>query len=308
MIAIDALVAGEMFVDLILGGFDSWPQPGHESYAREFRRDIGGGASITAAGLATLGTRTGIFGIVGSDHHDWIVRRLEERGVDTSDLLTDPIEPTAFTVAVSAPEDRAFFTYLGANKKFWPLLEEAALTRHFKRARHIHLAYAPPWEKAASLFEEMHSSGCTLSVDAGWHEEWLADPRALRMISAIDLFFPNELEAARMTGERDPEKILRRFQSAGLKRVALKLGRRGGGVLWDGEIFFEPPPPVIARDTTGAGDCFDAGFLNAWLCGAPPRQCLRAANICGALSTQAFGGIAGFPVPEQLHQLLDQPS
>jgi len=139
VITIDALVAGEMYVDLILGGFEYWPQPGHEAFAREFRRDIGGGASITAAGLATLGSTTGIFGIVGTDHHPWIVRRLEERGVDTTDLQTHPEEPTAITVAVSTPEDRAFFTYLGANQHFYGVLEEAAKVRHFKRARHIHL-------------------------------------------------------------------------------------------------------------------------------------------------------------------------
>ena len=306
MIVIDALVAGEMYVDLIMGGFEEWPQPGNEAFAREFRRDIGGGASITAAGLAMLGTRTGIFGIVGSDHHDWIVRRLEERDVDTSDLQTACTEPTAFTVAVSMPEERTFFTYLGANKGFYPVLEEAAVTRHLKRARHIHVAYAPPWEKAGELFSEMRANGCTLSLDAGWHEEWLDDPRALPLISAIDVFFPNEAEAVHITGERDAERILRCFCGAGMKRVALKLGARGAALLWDGEILFEPPLPVTARDTTGAGDCFDAGFLHAWLKGEPPRQCLRVANVCGALSTEAYGGIEGFPTPERLRHALER--
>jgi len=145
-------------------------------------------------------------------------------------------------------------------------------------------------------------------VDAGWHEEWLSDPRALPMICAIDLFFPNHPEAARMTGEREPEKILRRFECAGLKRVALKLGSRGAALLWDGEICFVPRIPVTVRDTTGAGDCFDAGFLHAWLAGEDPWQCLRVANICGALSTEAYGGIAGFPTPERLTQALERYS
>jgi sugar/nucleoside kinase (ribokinase family) len=88
--------------------------------------------------------------------------------------------------------------------------------------------------------------------------------------------------------------------------VALKLGARGAALLWDGEILFEPPLPVTARDTTGAGDCFDAGFLHAWLKGEPPRQCLRVANVCGALSTEAYGGIEGFPTPERLRHALER--
>ena len=165
------------------------------------------------------------------------------------------------------PEDRTFFTYLGANKGFYAVLAEAALTRHLKRARHIHVAYAPPWEMAGELFAEMRANGCTLSLDAGWHEEWLSDPRALPMISAIDLFFPNKAEAMHITGETDAERILRCFDNAGMRRVALKLGACGAALLWDGEILFEPPLAVTARDTTGAGDCFDAGFLHAWLHG-----------------------------------------
>ena len=112
---IEVVVAGELYADLIMGGFDFWPQPGQEAFAREFRREIGGGAAITACGLATLGTATTLFGIAGGDSHVWIAERLAARGVDTALLRTDANEPTAFTVAVSAPHDRAFFTYLGVH-------------------------------------------------------------------------------------------------------------------------------------------------------------------------------------------------
>jgi hypothetical protein len=121
---IEVVVAGELYADLIMGGFDFWPQPGQEAFAKEFRREIGGGAAITACGLATLGTATTLFGIVGSDSQAWIAERLAARGVDTALLRTNANEPTAFTVAVSTPHDRAFFTYLGANKgsRAWPKL------------------------------------------------------------------------------------------------------------------------------------------------------------------------------------------
>jgi len=53
-------------------------------------------------------------------------------------------------------------------------------------------------------------------------------------------------------------------------------------------------------DTTGAGDCFNAGFLYGVLRGMTLDDSLRCGNICGALSTEASGGIAGFPSPHRV--------
>jgi len=302
---LDVLVAGELYADLILSGFDFWPQPGQEAFAREFRREIGGGAAITACGLARLGTRAGVFGIAGLDHHAWMASRFAEQGVNTTHLIVDETEPTAFTVAVSMPTDRAFFTYLGANRGFAKAFRDAAEARRLQ-ARHVHLAFAPPWDTAAALFDAVHANGCTLSLDAGWHEEWLADARALVVLPKVDVFFPNETEAARMTGESDPPRMLARFAEARLRLVALKLGAKGAALLWNGRTHCAPPPPVTPVDTTGAGDCFDAGFLHGWLNGDPPERCLRAGNVCGAFSCEAFGGIAGFPSRECLAREMER--
>jgi len=286
----DALVAGEIYADLILSGFDSWPQPGEESFASEFCREIGGGAAITACGLASLGVHAGLLGVVGADDSEWIIRRLRQRGVDTSPLEIDATEHTGLSVAVSTAQDRAFFTYRGVNHRFFDVLGKAG------GARHLHLACPPPWDlNPASV-----AGKATVSLDVGWHPSWLADPRALAWLSAIDIFFPSQPEAALLTSETDLERILQCFRHAGVNRVALKLGSEGAALLWDGKTYFAGPHPVTPVETTGAGDCFNAGFLYAWLRGESPEMCLHKANICGALSTEACGGIEGFPSLERI--------
>ncbi|MEP6534702.1 MAG: carbohydrate kinase family protein [Bryobacteraceae bacterium] len=294
---LDFLVAGELYVDLIMSGFDFWPEPGREAFASEFHREIGGGAAITACGLAKLGSSVSVLGMAGNDNGPWMMEQLQRNGVKTSDMRFHPSEPTAFTVAATMPQDRAYLTYPGANRGFPAMLLEAA-TEH---AQHVHLACKLDLDTAAGLIQKLHANGNTVSLDVGWHEDWLADPRAVALLPLLDVFLPNETEAVRMTGEADVARCLLRLAEAGAKCVPLKLGRRGSGILRDGDVVFVESPQVNAVDTTGAGDCFDAGFLHAWRKGEPVRDCLRLANICGALSTESLGGIAGFPDWEKIH-------
>jgi sugar/nucleoside kinase (ribokinase family) len=300
------IAAGELFIDLILSGFEGWPEPGKEIFAKHFQREIGGGPMITACGLAKLGSRSSVLGVAGTDTADWLVNRLHSNGVDTSLIQLDPAEPTAFTVIATGPHDRAFLSYAGANRGFEDSLRHAAKSKSLSAFCHVHLAYAPAIDSAAELLRDIHENGCTISLDVGWREEWLRHSRALIVLRDIDLFFPNELEAQSLTGERDPVQILNIFAQAGLSRVGLKLGALGAALLWDRELYFTGPYPVSPVDTTGAGDCFNAGFLHAWLEAQDPETCLRAANLCGAISTEAYGGIAGFPTPERLAAALAQ--
>jgi len=50
---------------------------------------------------------------------------------------------------------------------------------------------------------------------------------------------------------------------------------------------------VVEVDPTGAGDCFDAGFLARWLAGDSPSVAAKFANACGALAVTARGPMAG---------------
>ncbi|HEX4228472.1 MAG TPA: carbohydrate kinase family protein [Bryobacteraceae bacterium] len=300
----DVIVAGEVYADLILSGFDAWPQLGQEVFAKEYRREIGGGTAITACGLATLGSRTSALAVLGSEDGQWLVQRLASYGVDTSRLQFEADEPTGFSLVAAMGHDRTFLTYPGANRTFDRALRETVATGQL--ARHVHLAYAPRLDDAASLLRKIRSHGCTISLDTGWHAEWLPDARAMEILQYVDIFLPNEMEANRLTGKTDAAAILEAFQGAGVKCVALKLGPKGSALLWRGSTTFAPALTVTPVDTTGAGDCFNAGFLHAWLSSDTPVDWLRAANICGALSTESFGGIEGFPSRERFRQEMDK--
>jgi len=64
-----------------------------------------------------------------------------------------------------------------------------------------------------------------------------------------------------------------------------------------------PADPVDVVDTTGAGDCFNAGFLAGWLSGLPIEQSLTLGVICGSASVTDFGGYRGCPRTDEFREM-----
>jgi ribokinase len=73
----------------------------------------------------------------------------------------------------------------------------------------------------------------------------------------------------------------------------MKRSRKGCCVYASDQEIICPAYEVEARDTTGAGDCFVAGFLAAYLEGAPAETAGLMGNAAGALSIQTIGAIEG---------------
>ena len=287
--ALHIVAAGEIYIDQVLAGFTSWPQPGEEAFASSLVKEVGGGAPHTAAGLARLGRDVALVGPIGND--PWARARLEQLGVKTDRLWQHTSEPTGTTIAVSMPGERTFFTYRGAN-----VAVEAAL-REVPRADHLHLGVAC----SAELLTWLCRRAKTISIDAGWHPHWLRDDAVKQALRAVTWFMPNEIEAAALTGESDPTEMLRQFEALQIRAV-VKLGAAGSATIVNGKYRQVDSIPIDPVDTTGAGDCFDAGFLDAWLSGEDLETCLASGNICGALSTRKMGGMNGFPTREEMNE------
>ena len=292
-------VIGEFFIDEVFSEFNAMPKLGEECFARRFQREVGGGAAITACGLAKLGTNVGVFGFVGGADGKWVIDRLKSFDIDCSGLEFHPTEPTGITVSVSTRQDRAFFTYYGANLPLEEMIRRPSTAAALSHYSHVHFACAPDGGTDGKLFSSLGRK-VRLSIDVQSHVSWLTRPDSLNILRHCAMFFPNEREGSWISAETEPHEILLRLRDKGIRGVGLKLGGKGAALLWGRRQFLTDPLPVETVDTTGAGDCFNAGFIFAQLRGDKPQRCLEVANICGALSTRALGGIAAFPALEEL--------
>jgi sugar/nucleoside kinase (ribokinase family) len=304
----DIAVAGEIFADHVLSGFARWPQPGEELFTDAYIREAGGGAAITACALAHLGRNTAVFGVIGQNDA-WTQQRLQHFGVAV-DALQLSADDTAVTISLSTREDRSFFTWPGANRHLPAYFADPAVQHRLAQSRHIHFATSIDRTLAQTLFPKLSAAGCTLSIDPGYRPEWLLSRENWQTCAECDFFFPNEKEGQFMTGHSQPEEILRTLHAAGIRGAILKLGREGAAALVNGRICRAAAPPVEAIDTTGAGDAFDAGFLDAILDHrsipeAPISIALERGCFCGSLSTRQAGALAALPGREELNSLYE---
>ncbi len=84
----------------------------------------------------------------------------------------------------------------------------------------------------------------------------------------------------------------------------LQRGKQGCTVFTRTKQIDAPAFPIEEVDPTGAGDCFDAGFLCGLLEGTPLAECARTAAAAGALNAAAFGPMEGRISPATVAEML----
>ena len=298
MTQFDVAVVGEIYIDHIFTGFTVWPQPGEEAFADNYHREIGGGAANTACALGRLGRSVNLIGAIGAADGEWFEERLLEFGVASHGLLRTE-GCTGVTASVSLLNDRSFFTYLGENSRLMDILRCDTIFESLKSARHVHFALPVDHGLAAVLLPALQAAGCTTSLDVGFQPAWLSSSATLDTCRTTDYFLPNEREALLFSGG-GAANYLAFAEQNGLRMPLIKLGSRGAAMKVNGTVYEVTSPMVDVIDTTGAGDAFDAGFIDAVLDDADPVHCLRRACICGGLSTRLAGALQGLPCREEI--------
>lgn len=301
----DVTVVGEVFVDHVMSGFATWPRPGEEVITENYTREIGGGAAITACGLAKLGRSVQLLAVIGALDGAWLEQRLKQFGVALGGLRK-VVGWTGITLSVSTREDRSFFTHVGANSHLQRELRRRDTLATLTQARHVHFAMPLPRTVGDRLLPLLREAGTTVSLDVGFRPDWFGDPENAAICQTVDYLLPNEKEAGLMCGSEDPRDYFAFARQQQFRSPVLKLGARGAISIEGDTIHGVPPPPVTAIDTTGAGDAFDAGFIDAILDSATTKERLRRACICGALSTRVAGALGALPDREELRNIYEQ--
>jgi sugar/nucleoside kinase (ribokinase family) len=291
----DILCAGSIVVDILVRPIDNL-RFGTTALVESIEYRVGGNGANTSRALAILGVPVSLMGAVGSDAPaEMVLTALTSCGVDTTEVARVPSPTASSVVLINGQGDRQFLHRLGASgEAFAQPLAFTASTR--EKASHFHLAsffVAPNLRRnAARMLAESRRAGLPTAFDTNWDPqgEWLTAVEPC--LPHIDTFFMNENESRMMTGGCDADAA-RLLLSKGVREVVIKLGPRGCVIYKKNEEIMCPAFTVDAVDTTGAGDCFVAGFLAARSRGYSLARAGLFANAVGALTVQCIGAVEG---------------
>src|SRR5262249_16268150 len=249
---------------------------------------------------ARLGLRVALAAAVGEDPAGgFMLGQLAGEGVDTAPVAVRDQAPTGMTVALSAGGDRAILTATGAVATLTARDVPSAL---LSRARHVHvssyfLAEHSLGPGLAALLGAARAGGASTSLDTNWDpaQRWGGE-RLARPPPHVRLLRAHAAQARPLAGEPlGPARARTPAQAGGGLGVGGRRGGgrggEGGGVCADGtRRYLARPPPVTVTDTTGAGDCFNAGVIAGLLSGEDLPSAVALGCAVGAASTRAPGG------------------
>ncbi|PJF28414.1 MAG: hypothetical protein CUN53_00400, partial [Phototrophicales bacterium] len=245
-------------------------------------------------------------GTFGSDEYSGFVRELalqEDIDLRLARVLDRPYRQ--ITTSMPLHSERAFVTYSDPAPEdrydYWRQIAETAPYRH------LHLGGVMPPHLIIPILAAAQKRGATTSMDCQDVPELVTACDWKRLLEVVTIFMPNAREALMVTRRATIESALRLLMDW-VEVAVIKDSANGAWISHDGEILHVPgidAGPVI--DTTGAGDCFNAGFLYAWVVEKQPLEvCGLFGNICGGLSVTGVGGATNAPTRSQLQSWLDR--
>ncbi len=301
---------GEILVEIMR------PRPGIELFEpAEFLGPFPSGApAIFIDTVARLGHPACIIGGVGNDDFGrCVLDRLQADGVNCDYILKSAEGATAV----------AFVTYFddGSRKFIYHIDGTPAVMAEFRPAdsvdipQYFHIMGCSLMASEifrARILEAMnffHERGARISFDPNIRPELLGERDVMDVAGPVlencSILLPGAAELALLSAKNDIHSGARHLlDTTPLEIIVVKRGRKGCSVFSGEDSFDVSPYPVEEVDPTGAGDCFDAGFLCGLMEDLPIKRCAQMAAAAGALNASAFGPMEGAISRETVESLI----
>jgi len=295
------------------------PEPVGLVESSQLTLDIAGAESNLCIGLCRLGLQARFISRVGDDPFGRRIRQvLEQEGIDTQALTTDPEAPTGVFFREHLPDGQRRVYYYRKGSAASRISPDDLNPRLFEGVRLLHLTGITPALSSACAAACQHAielarqAGALISFDPNYRprlwDSMTARLALLPLMSQADILLMGDEDARLLFDLEKEDQALQQGIDLGASVVVLKRGERGACALMNegqkrrSQIIEIPAHPVEqVIDPVGAGDGFDAGFLAGWLQGWELEECLLLGARVGAAAVGVMGDYAGYPREKITH-------
>jgi ribokinase len=248
-------------------------------------------------------------GRVGSDlFADHLKASLSASGVDVSAVHATKAQPTGVALIwVDHGGQNSIVVASGANHEL-RASEVAGMRQVFRGARFVLFQLETPLDTVEAALAAARAEGARTILDPA-----PAQPLSGGLLAEVDILTPNESEACHLLGRpvtrlatAEAPALARDLQALGPRTVILKLGEQGCFCLDGPHELHVPGFQVEPRDTTAAGDTFNAALAVALAEDRPIEEALRFANAAAAISVTRLGAQASVPTRREVDEFLAQ--
>jgi len=277
--------------------FTAVPPGGGTNFIDELTLAVSGAAGTASIAASKMGLKTLAVGGVGSDlMGDWVLKRLQHFGVDTSTMQQQAGWKTSSSIVTTRRDgSRPALHMKGATADFYV---DDVMMNQVIDAKVVHIGGIGLMKKMdggrnAELMKRAKQNGAVTTVDifAGSKDDM---PAVAMVLPHTDYFMPSIEEAQALTGLGDMGEIAMYFIGLGVKCCVFTLG--GDGAYYhhaDGTVFKIPAFDIAVKCTCGCGDAFNAGFAVGLNKGLDPQTTVRFAQATSALNATGLGSQAG---------------
>ncbi len=288
---------GECTIDH-LATVEGLPQPGEKRRLHAYEVQAGGQVASALVGLARLGRRCAFHGAVGDDPGaDVTLAALDAAGVDRRGVrvVEGASTQTAMVLVDRATGERTIAWHRAPGID---LPSDALDLGVLEGARALHLDSGFP-RAAVAAARAARAAGLPVVLDAD-------EPEGLdELMGLVDFPIVSRSFAEKLSGRGSTRDALRVLAGHGARVAVVTLGREGALALAGGRFLGSEAFRIEARDTTGAGDAFHAGFIDGLLAGLGLGRTLERAHAVAALNCRSLGAQGGLPDRAALEGFLE---
>ncbi len=263
-------------------------KPGQTIAAAKYDIFVGGKGLNQSVALARAGSNVWHAGKVGGDG-EMLLQFLQSAGVDTSYVDKTGTFSGNAIIQVAKSGQNSIILYGGSNKEL-TIAQIQSTIAHFSSGDMLVLQNETNF--VSGIIAQAHKAGMNIAFNPSPYDDSIKECG----LDKVTYLILNEIEGEEITGESQPQEIIRKLQGRYPQmKIVLTLGKQGS-IYADSDSFISMgihDAPVV--DTTAAGDTFLGYFISGITEHGYPNIALQYATVASGIAVSRMGAAPSIP-------------